>query len=288
MRFAGQPPFVNGNAQLKPIHDFDAAVSLVPAGPGRWSGHTHPAYGNFNGQFGGITAATLLRAILDTANGAADPVSVTVNYCAAMTQGPFEIAVREIRRGRTLQHWAADMVQGDKVSATALCALAHRKESWSHAPLRAPVAPPPEQLTPIDMKQWKGWALQYEFRFAQGSIEGTYGQPPFETLQSAHSLLWLKHVRPRSLDFPGLMCMSDAFFVRMIQVRNTFPAMGTVSITTYFHCSPKALADQGEEYILANVDTRIFRANFHDQSAELWSRDGALLANTHQMVWYAE
>jgi acyl-CoA thioesterase len=98
----------------------------------------------------------------------------------------------------------------------------------------------------------------------------------------------LRYSAPRALDCPGLMCMSDAFFVRMIQVRNTFPAMGTVSISTYFHCDAAALAAQGDDYLLCNVDSRVFRDTFHDQSAELWSRDGVLLANTHQIVWYAE
>ena len=269
-------------------HDFDAAVALASAGPGAWTGHTHPAYANFNGQFGGITAATLLRAILDTAAGAAVPVSVTVNYCAAMAQGPFSIAVREIRRGRTLQHWSADLAQGDKVCATALAALALRKESWSHAPLSAPPAPPPDQVPNLNMGDWKGWVGQYEMRFVDGSTEHLRGQPPLPEPASARSLLWLRHSVPRALDFPGLMCMSDAFFVRMIQVRNTFPAMGTVSISTYFHCDAQSLARQGSDYLLCSVDSRVFRDTFHDQSAELWSRDGVLLANTHQIVWYAE
>jgi acyl-CoA thioesterase len=269
-------------------HAFDAALALAPSGPMKWSGHTHPAYSNFNGQFGGITAATLLRAILASAEGRAGPVSVTVNYCAAMVQGPFEVATREIRRGRTLQHWSADLVQNGKVCATALVALAQRARSWSHAPLTPPSAPPPDQIPEMRKGDWKGWIGQYEMRMQEGSIEPLRGQPPLSQPGSARSLLWLRHAEPRPLDFEGLMCMSDAFFVRMIQVRNTFPPMGTVSISTYFHCDAAALARQGDDYLLCNVDSRVFRDTFHDQSAELWSRDGVLLANTHQIVWYAE
>lgn len=269
-------------------HAFDAALALAPAGPLAWTGHTHPAYANFNGQFGGITAATLLRAIRTAADGPAVPVSMTVNYCAAMVQGAFDVSVREIRRGRTLQHWSADLVQGGKVCATALVALANRQQSWSHAPLSPPTAPPPGQIPRLAMGDGKGWVGQYEMRMIEGSIEHLRGQAPLPSPQSARSLLWLRHSTLRPLDFEGLMCMSDAFFVRMIQVRNTFPPMGTVSITTYFHCDAAALAGQGDDYLLCNVDSRIFRDTFHDQSAELWSRDGVLLANTHQIVWYAE
>jgi acyl-CoA thioesterase len=269
-------------------HDFDAALNLSAAGHLTWSGHTHPAYSNFNGQFGGITAATLLRAILTAAQGGGVPVSVTVNYCAAMGQGPFTVSVREIRRGRTLQHWSADLVQGDKVCASALVALAQRKDSWSHAPLAPPPAPAPVGLPKLNMGDGKGWVGQYDMRIIEGGIEHLRGQPPLTTPGSARTLLWMRPSTPRPLDFEGLMCMSDAFFVRMIQVRNTFPPMGTVSITTYFHCDAAALATQGDQYLLCQVDSRIFRDTFHDQSAELWSRDGVLLANTHQIVWYAE
>jgi acyl-CoA thioesterase len=269
-------------------HDFDAAVTLVPAGEGQWTGHTHPSYANFNGQFGGITAATLLRAALIASAGSAVPVSVTVNYTAAVSQGPFEVSVREIRRGRTLQHWSAEMVQGGKVTATALVALANRSKSWSHAPLLAPAAPPPGDVPRIQFDLPKGWVGEYDMRFMEGSTEHLRGKPPLAEPASARSLLWLRHSTPRQLDFPGLMCMSDAFFVRMIQVRNTFPPMGTVSISTYFHCDAAALAAQGDDFLLCNVDSRVFRDTFHDQSAELCSRDGTLLANTHQIVWYAE
>lgn len=268
-------------------HAFDAALTLAPVKPLVWMGQTHPAYANFNGQFGGMTAATLLRAILSGAGGGT-PVSATVNYCAAMAQGPFTVSAREIRKGRTLQHWSADLVQGDKVCATALVALAIRQQSWSHAPLLPPAAPPPEDVAPSSPGEFKGWIGQYDMRFVAGSIEHLRGQPPLAAPESAKSLLWLRHAPSRPLDFEGLLCMSDAFFVRMIQVRNTFPAMGTVSISTYFHCDAAALARQGDRALLCHVDSRVFRDTFHDQSAELWSDDGVLLANTHQIVWYAE
>src|SRR5690606_4246284 len=43
-------------------HVFDAAVDLFEVRDDHTEGHTHPAYANMVGPFGGITAATLLRA----------------------------------------------------------------------------------------------------------------------------------------------------------------------------------------------------------------------------------
>ena len=46
------------------MHIFDAAIALAPDGAGHSSGHTHPAYGNMVGPFGGVIGASLLNAIM--------------------------------------------------------------------------------------------------------------------------------------------------------------------------------------------------------------------------------
>lgn len=269
------------------MHAFDRALHLHTTNDGRLAGETIPEFGNFTGQFGGITAATLLKAALMQEKAQGAPVSLTVNYTAGIKPGGFVIATRAIRLGRTLQHWGLDLMQGETVAATALVTLGQRSDSWAHAPLSAPQVPRPREVAPLDTSDWKGWSRQYAFRFIAGSTAHLRGQPPLETPGSARSLLWLEHADPRPLDFPGLACMSDAFFVRLLQVRNLFPAMGTVSLTTQFHADDAMLAEQGAAPILCHVDSRVFRGNFHDQSAEMWSSRGELLATSHQIVWYA-
>lgn len=268
-------------------HSFDEAMTLERVGAGRQRGTTSPAYGNFNGQFGGATAALLLKAVMNEEGVAGAPVSLTANFTAAVKQGAYDIAVRAVRTGRTLQHWAAEMTQGDTVVASGLVTLGQRVSTWEHAPLKAPVAPAPDALKRFDTGTTPGWTSQYDMRFIEGSIEGLRGKPPLETPGDARSFLWLRHVE-RPLDFPALACMSDAFLVRLIQVRNTFPPMGTVSLTTQFHADDAMLAAHGDAAVLCDVNSRVFRGNFHDQTAEMWSADGKLLATSHQMVWYAE
>ena len=63
---------------------------------------------------------------------------------------------------------------------------------------------------------------------------------------------------------------------------------GSVSLTSYFHASENDLAELGSNPILGTADARIFDRGFHDQSAELWSRDGRLLATSHQLVYYRD
>ena len=62
-------------------HPFDDATR-VTAGDSRWTGHTSDDYWAFVGPFGGITAATLLRAIIEHPQRLGDALSLTVNFCA--------------------------------------------------------------------------------------------------------------------------------------------------------------------------------------------------------------
>jgi acyl-CoA thioesterase len=90
------------------------------------------------------------------------------------------------------------------------------------------------------------------------------------------------------MDFVGLAALTDIFFGRIIHVRQRMVPFGTVSLTSYFHATENDLAELGSNPILGTADARIFDRGFHDQSAELWSRDGRLLATSHQLVYYRD
>ena len=66
----------------KTPHLFDDATQ-VTAGDSRWQGQTSDDYWAFVGPFGGATAATILRALIDHPQRAGDPLALTVNYLRA-------------------------------------------------------------------------------------------------------------------------------------------------------------------------------------------------------------
>ena len=67
-------------------HLFDEATA-VTAGDSRWRGQTSDDYWAFVGPFGGATAATILRALIDHPQRSGDPLALTVNFCAPIAQG---------------------------------------------------------------------------------------------------------------------------------------------------------------------------------------------------------
>ena len=126
-------------------HLFDSATR-VTAGDSRWTGHTSDDYWAFVGPFGGITAATLLRAIIEHPQRLGDALSLTVNFCAPIAKGAFDLDVRLIKANRSTQHWSVELTQdGAEAAAFATAVFAVRRPSWSHQAAIFPGATPFEQ-----------------------------------------------------------------------------------------------------------------------------------------------
>ncbi|MDQ3270705.1 MAG: thioesterase family protein, partial [Pseudomonadota bacterium] len=99
-------------------HPFDAAVALQPQADGTFLGHTSAAYANMVGPFGGVTAAQALNAVLQHSQRLGDPISLTVNFAAALDDGPFIVSVRPARTNRSTQHWVIEMQQNGETVLT--------------------------------------------------------------------------------------------------------------------------------------------------------------------------
>ncbi|MFB9262754.1 acyl-CoA thioesterase [Bradyrhizobium erythrophlei] len=267
----------------KTPHLFDEATA-VTAGDSRWQGRTSPDYWAFVGPFGGCTAATILRALIQHPQRAGDPLALTVNYCAPVAEGTFDLDVRLVKANRSSQHWSVEMTQGGgDVVTLATAVFAERRPSWSHQQADFPGATPFEETLPFPSLAMS-WVKQYDFRFVAGEPKLRSG--PTNPPSSAYSKLWIADRVPRRLDALSLMSMSDAFFGRVFHARRELVPFGTVSLTTYFHVDTDDLAAEGATRVLAAADGRIFHKSYGDQHGELWSPSGRLLATTTQIAYF--
>jgi acyl-CoA thioesterase len=252
----------------KAPHLFDDATRIT-AGDSCWQGKTSPDYWAFVGPFGGCTAATILRALIDHPQRAGDPLSLTVNFCAPVAEGAFDLDVRLVKANRSSQHWCVEMTQGGgDVATLATAVFAERRPSWSYQQVKFPGAAPFEQAR----------------RFVEGE-PSFYGSPASSPLD-AYSKQWIGDHVPRKIDMLSLMSMSDAFFGRVFLARRELIPFGTVSITTYFHTSLDELAAEDITRVLAVADAKVFHRSYGDQHGELWSPSGRLLATTTQIAYF--
>jgi len=270
-------------------HPFDAALQLAATAPGQYRGHTTPDYWNMVGPYGGITAATLLQAVLQHPQLLGAPLSLTVNYAAAVSEGAFTVRAEPVRTNRSTQHWTVAVLQADasgqeQVTTTATVVTAARRETWSAADTPMPAAPRPEDCAQIPPAFAVPWLRRYEMRPVAGTLPAQWDGSEADSL----SRLWVRDAPGRALDFCALAALCDVFFPRVWLRRARQVPAGTVSLTVYFHADAALLARTGSGHLLAQARAQEFRNGFFDQSAQLWNADGQLLATSHQIVYYKE
>ncbi|HMM54812.1 MAG TPA: thioesterase family protein [Candidatus Desulfobacillus sp.] len=268
-------------------HPFDLATALAAEGEGAFAGHTHPGYANQVGPFGGVIAAALLRAVLAHPARAGDPLALTVNYAAPVKDGAFRIEAAPARSNRSTQHWRMALAQEGETAITATAVLAQRRETWSATESGPPPAPPWDALQRAEPVAVAEWTRRYDFRFVRGGMPPLPKQEKGEGADSV-SILWMRDEPPRPLDFLSLAAFCDVFYPRIFIRRPRFVPIGTVSLTVYFHAGAGELAALGDAPLLGSARASHFGKGYHDQVAEVWSRDGSLLATSHQIVYFKE
>jgi acyl-CoA thioesterase len=265
-------------------HPFDQATSVSVHG-GRRTGHTNDGYRAFVGPFGGATAATILRALVEHPDSAGDPLAFTVNFCAPIASGAFDLDLRLVKATRSTQHWSVTLTQDEVgVAALATAVFAQRRHTWSHQPAGLPDTKPFAETPVYPDRSAAPWIGQFEFRFTDG--EPDFGRGPRDEPASAHSKVWIANAVPRPIDAISLSAIADAFFARIFHVRGELVPIGTVSMTTYFHADAADLKAENATAVLGVADAKIFHKSYGDQTGELWSASGRLLATTHQIAYF--
>lgn len=273
-------------------HPLDRALALSHSDiqSGLFTGATSPDYWNMVGPFGGTTAALLLQAVMQHPERLGEPIALTVNYAAAVTQGALQVQALPVRTNRSTQHWTLTLSQADddgkpQLNTTATVVTAARRQTWGATDVAMPQVPEPAQVAGMGTgPKGVAWVGQYDMRPISGGIPREWN----DAGDHSETLIWVRDAQPRTLDFPALAAMSDVFYPRVWLRRARPVPAGTVSITTYFHTSAAELAAVGEGFLLGRATGQQFRNGFFDQTAQLWSEAGLLLATSHQIVYFKE
>ncbi len=276
-------------------HAFDDAIRLQCLAGDVFGGHTGRAYWNMIGPFGGISAATALNAVLQHPMLLGEPVSLTVNFAAALQDGAFTVTARAARTNRSTQHWMVELAQAGadgkpQTMLTATVLTAVRRATWNGNDTAMPVVPPPDEVAPMRGKLPIEWLNRYDARPIAGAIprvwDDTENAAPGQ--QASLSSLWMRDKPPRPLDFCSLTAMADFFFPRIFLRRARRVPVGTVSMTVYFHASAALLQQSGTGFLLGQAVGQVYYDGFFDHNAVLWNEAGVPLATSSQVVYYKE
>lgn len=266
-------------------HAFDRAIALQSMSNNLFSGTTSDAYQNMVGPFGGVTAATLLNAVLQHPERLGEPISLTINFAGPVQPGAFEVEATPLRTNRSTQHWLLLQRQGGEVVTSGTAFFATRRETWSEQQQPMPAAVPADSL-PLVVRKERSWFENYDFRYVSGLFNPA--NPSEQDNEDTESLLWTRDIPARQLDFASLTAMGDVFAPRIFHRRQRFTPAGTVSLTHYYHADAAQLAACGDRHILGQARAARMHNNYSDQIAHLWSDDGVLLLTSTQVAYYKE
>lgn len=267
------------------VHRFDKAIALTPVNDGDPSflrGETVPEYWNMVGPFGGSTAATLLHAVMSQPDVHGEPISLTINYAGPLKEGDFEIAVKADRTNRSNQHWTIIQTQGEEIVTTGSAVTAVRKDTWTDDEAPMPSGPEPESIEQAEPFPGINWVSSYDLRFVEGAIPAVEGNES----ETSRTTFWVRDNPPRPADFYSLASKTDSLFPRVFLRKGTYLPAGTVTITIQFLTDSEELNGLGDDFALATGYARRFGRSYYDQTSEIWSRNGKLLAVAHQMVYF--
>jgi hypothetical protein len=259
-------------------HPLDAAIALVRLDEGRYAGRTSPDYWNMVGPYGGVTAAVCQRAILD------EPLALTVNYCAAIQDGPFVVELDFPRTSRTTQHVALRMVQSadgeaPRTVVQAMAVMGVRRPLWSSVQTPRPEAPPPASLERRLPRAGIRWLERFDSRYVRPvTTPPAPGEPVID---------WVRDDPPRPLDYPGLASLADTFFPSIYALVGRRVPIATVSMNVYYHAGAATIAAVGDDYLLGASRSQVFESGFFDCESQLWHGE-RLIATTQQVVWYRQ
>ena len=271
------------------IHSFDQSLELRLIAEGRFATQTSVPYWNSFGPFGGWTAALLLKAVTADPRAVGTPVSLSINFISGLKPGAFEVRNRLVKQNRTLAFWQSEMVQAndgdpatEAVVAQAQCVLALERETFAILDARVPSVPRPDILDIASPRRGAtprpNFLDQYDYRPASGRL--------FAAAETMNSALWVRDAVPRALDCHSLAALADTAFPS-IWLRLQAPVrITTVTMTVYFRASAAELAAAGGGYVLVDSRADAGKHGYYDQTSNLWSESGVLLAQTQQLAWF--
>jgi acyl-CoA thioesterase len=247
-----------------------------------YAGQSDPGYWNLIGPFGGWIAALLLRAVLDDPRHLGEPLSMSIDFAGPMEAGAFVIRVRELRHNRSTTFWWTELVQqqgeAEVVCAFATIVTAKRRETPSFLESAPPSAEPPEGL--------KSFApLRSPLPFFE-RFDMRYATNPLVPEEDGERLLWVKVRDAGVLDFETLTALCDIGLPHVFARLKKRVPVSSVTMNVFFHAVSDDLTAVGEDFVLSASHMRIIRLGFFDATTTMWSRSGALLATTEQVVWF--
>jgi len=257
---------------------FATDTAVHADGPGRYTGTIDRGWWIERGPNGGYLAAIVLRAVLAEAAGdGRRPRSLTLHYLRPPVEGACDVVVSVERAGRGLSTVSARLRQGGRDCVLAIAALGVDRPGPVLHDHPAPDVPRPADLASRPEGDVVGpdipFRQRYELRPAIGSV-------PFERGAAALTGGWIRPREDDPIDEVLLAAITDAWPPAVFSKLELPVGVPTVELTIHFRNAPS----RAPGWCLVRFQTLEAAEGYLEESGEVWSEDGLLLAESRQLA----
>jgi acyl-CoA thioesterase len=258
--------------------DFDRATALTPSGEGVFTGSISQDFWVQAGPNGGYLAAIALRggsALVDVQERPAR--SLHARFLSAPKAGPFELRAEVVRAGRSMTTVAMRMSQDGRDFLHASACFSRGFSSIAFQDASMPQALPLADSDPVPKRIPLNH--RYDLLRAIGGDE--------RKSDRARTGGYVRFAEPRAIDALALAALWDAWppavFARALDQRFR-GAVPTVEVSVYFRRRTPLPATRAGQYVLLCVESTMAEEGIVEESGEIWSLDGQLLAQSRQLA----
>ena len=258
--------------QVATASDFDRTTALRPTGqPGEFTVDLDTGWSSLVGVHGGYMCALAVRGA-EALAGDRSVRTLTTSFLRTGDVGPATLAVREVRRGRSMSTVIADLSQNDRLLLTSRLTLLQAREGveWN-TPVHLDLPPRDECV------RMEGGRVSH-FERVDGLLDP--GSLPFSSGDRAMVRGYLRPLDGDRVDAAWLAMATDWFpppaFVRLE------PPTGGISIdlTTHIHRPDVELAD--DEWLIGSFEVETSSAGLAVERGVIATTAGTLVAESFQ------
>ena len=256
----------------------DEATALRAAGDGSYEGDVDARWWTPRGPLGGYVMALAMRALMLAVDDASRPPrSLTLYFLSSPKAEPVTLRPLVERTGRSMTMASVRMEQSGVPVALGLAAFSG---PWSGETLDESPMPEVEPPAPrTEARQYLDEAPRPPFRELL-VMQRRFGAPFFTRADHAETGGWLGLREERPMDALSVVLLADAWFpAPWPRVDELMPAP-TIEMTVYFR-APLPLPDP---LLLGRFRTSLVRDGFFEETGELWTPDGTLVAQSRQLA----
>jgi acyl-CoA thioesterase len=255
--------------------DFERDTAVEARGEGSFGCEIRPDWWVVDGPNGGYLGAIIVRALSAAPELGSRPLrSITLHYLGRPSDGPAEVRVVADRHGRSVSFMRARLVQDGRLMTTAAAVLADDRDGIDLDQLEPPAVSSPDETAELpDAPGGTPFSHRFDYRPAIGTL-------PLGGGAEALSGGWLRLRDERPLDAAALVAFTDSWFPAVFATRTEPLAVPTLELTVHL----RGRLPRECDWTLGRYRTRLARHGFMEEEAEIFSRDGELLAHGRQLA----